>query len=82
MKTIFFLLAGLLLLATGCATIVGSRQSQLAVEPPVYLTGNNEPAAFAVSSRQSQPAVEPPVYYDGNDEPAASSGVVTYSNEQ
>ena len=80
MKTIFFLLAGLLLLATGCATIVGSRQSQLAVEPPVYLTGNNEPAAFAVSSRQS--AVEPLVYYDGNDEPAASSGVVTYSNEQ
>ena len=75
MKKILLFLC-LLLLVAGCASLtVGSRQLQPAVEPPVYLTGNNEPAAFAVSSRQS------PVYYTGNDEPAAM-GMFRYSDEQ
>ena len=61
MKKIFSLLAGLLLLAAGCATQKSS--------PPAPL-------------QAERGAVQPPVYYTGNDEPAASSGVVTYSNEQ
>ncbi|MDR0687193.1 MAG: hypothetical protein LBF55_00715 [Prevotellaceae bacterium] len=57
MKTIFFFFA----LAASVAAIatqpeprlqpaVGSRQ--WAVEPPVYYTGNNEPAASSVNNRQ------------------------------
>jgi hypothetical protein len=49
MKKILLLLLGLSLLATSCASsTVGSKQSQSAVEPPVYYTGNDEPAAFGI----------------------------------
>jgi hypothetical protein len=83
MKKIFFLFAMIAGIATSCATSTeSSKQSQSAVEPPVYYTGNNEPAASsvgssqaAVGSLQSQSAVEQPecpTYYTGNDEPAAS----------
>ena len=61
MKKIFFLFACLLLLATGCATQKSSSPASLQAE---------------------RGAVQPPVYYTGNDAPAASSGVVTYNNEQ
>jgi hypothetical protein len=45
MKKILLLLVGLSLLATSCASsIVGSKQSQSAVKPTVYYTGNDEPA--------------------------------------
>ena len=54
MKKILRLLLGLSLLATSCASIAGTQQSQSAVQPPVYYTGNDEPAAFAISSQQSQ----------------------------
>jgi hypothetical protein len=76
--TLFFLLW----LAISCATVaVTPAEVTACTEPPVYYTGNDEPAAYglfivtdepvSVSSTQSQSAVEPPVYYTGNDEPAA-----------
>jgi hypothetical protein len=53
MKKILLLLLGLSLLATSCASLTGgSKQSQSAVEPIVYYTGNDEPAAFAISRQQ------------------------------
>jgi uncharacterized protein YcfL len=59
MKKILLLFLCLLLLAASCASsTVGSKQSQSAVEPLVYYTGNDEPAAFAVSGQQSQEAVK------------------------
>jgi hypothetical protein len=58
MKKLFFLLAMVAGIATSCATVsVGS-------EPPMYLTGRDEPAASSNFSA-------PPMYYTGNDEPAA-----------
>ncbi|MDR3133056.1 MAG: hypothetical protein LBU42_03410 [Prevotellaceae bacterium] len=51
-------------------------------EPPVYYTGNNEPAASSVDSLQlavSNKMPECPLYYTGNNEPAAS--VVSVYNE-
>ena len=60
MKKILLFLC-LLLLAASCATQKSS--------PPATL-------------QAEKGAVQPLVYYTGNDEPAASSGVVTYSNEQ
>ena len=46
MKKIFFLLACLLLLAAGCAT---QKRTVSRVENiPVYYTGQDEPAAFAM----------------------------------
>jgi hypothetical protein len=46
MKTIFFLLVCLSLLATGCAT--HKTTASHAVNIPVYYTGNGEPAAAGV----------------------------------
>jgi hypothetical protein len=55
MKKILLLLLGLSLLAASCASsTVGSKQSQSAVELPVYYNGNDEQAAFAVGGYQSQ----------------------------
>jgi hypothetical protein len=51
MKTkFFFLLAGLLLLAAGCATQKSSpstpfQAERAVVQPPIYYDGNDEPAA-------------------------------------
>jgi hypothetical protein len=81
MKTIIFFFL-LWLFAASCATVAVTPQEVTAcTKPLVYLTGNDEPAAYglflapdepiSVSSTQSQSAVEPPVYYTGNDEPAA-----------
>jgi uncharacterized lipoprotein YajG len=39
-------------------------------------------AAGCATQKTATSNVACPVYYNGNDEPAASSGVVTYSNEQ
>jgi hypothetical protein len=72
MKKKFFLLATIAGIATSCATsTVSSLLSQSVVEPPVYLTGRDEPAASSNFSQQSQLAVEPPMYFTGQDEPAA-----------
>ncbi|MDR3134265.1 MAG: hypothetical protein LBU42_09670 [Prevotellaceae bacterium] len=52
MKKNFFLLAGLLLLAAGCAT---QKTTASNVENiPVYYTGNDEPAAVGVSRYNKQ----------------------------
>jgi uncharacterized lipoprotein YajG len=39
-------------------------------------------AASCATQKQTANNAVPYVYYTGNDEPAASSGIVTYSNEQ
>jgi hypothetical protein len=55
----------------------GAAQSATAecTTPPIYYTGNDEPAA---SSLQGTTAGACPVYFDGNDEPVAHS----MNNEQ
>jgi hypothetical protein len=57
MKKILLLLLGLSLLATSCASsTVGSTQSQSAVTPPVYYTGNDEVAPMGVFRYSEQEA--------------------------
>jgi ABC-type oligopeptide transport system substrate-binding subunit len=56
MKKILLFLC-LLLLATSCASsTVGSKQSQSAVKPTVYYTGNDEPAPVGVFRYAEQEA--------------------------
>jgi hypothetical protein len=57
MKKILLLLLGLSLLAASCASsTVGSKQSQSAVTPLVYYTGNDEPAPVGVFRYAEQEA--------------------------
>ena len=64
-------------------------------EPPVYYTGNDQPAANSVSGKNAADSLQPavsvlpppveaegkcPLYLTGQDEPVASSGVVKVEN--
>jgi hypothetical protein len=74
MKKFFFLLAMIAGIAISCISQKSSPPAPLQAErgveqPPVYLTGRDEPAASSAGSKVS----ECPVYYTGNDEVAANS---------
>jgi hypothetical protein len=83
MKTITFFF--LMWLATSCATVAVTPQEVAAcTEPPVYYTGNDEPAAYglflapdepvSVSSKQSQSAAPSPVERAGGEVPVYYTG--------
>jgi hypothetical protein len=79
MKTkIFFLLLGVLLIATSCAT-----QKNLTPDPSSSVGSQQRAVGSKNSAGSVQQAggVTPPVYYDGNDEPAVP-GIYLYSEEQ